>query len=51
MCIRDRLLEAAKSSGVPVLITGHITKDGAIAGPRLLEHMVDTVLLLSLIHI
>lgn len=40
-----KLLEAAKSSSVPVFITGHITKDGAIAGPRLLEHMVDTVLL------
>lgn len=40
-----RLMEAAKSCSVPILITGHITKDGAIAGPRLLEHMVDTVLL------
>lgn len=40
-----RLLETAKTTGVPVLVTGHITKDGAIAGPRLLEHMVDTVLL------
>ncbi|MCR9143794.1 MAG: DNA repair protein RadA [bacterium] len=38
------LLETAKSSRVPLIVTGHITKDGAIAGPRLLEHMVDTVL-------
>lgn len=34
----------AKSSNVPVCIIGHITKDGAIAGPKVLEHMVDTVL-------
>ena len=34
----------AKSSGVPVFIIGHVTKDGAIAGPRVLEHIVDTVL-------
>lgn len=34
----------AKENNVPVLIIGHITKDGAIAGPKLLEHMVDTVL-------
>lgn len=38
------LLEAAKSSGTPVVVSGHITKDGAVAGPRLLEHMVDAVL-------
>jgi DNA repair protein RadA/Sms len=38
------LLGAAKSSGLPVLLIGHVTKDGAIAGPRVLEHMVDTVL-------
>lgn len=38
------LLDACKSAGVPVIVTGHLTKDGAIAGPRLLEHMVDTVL-------
>ena len=38
------LLETAKNSRVPLIVTGHITKDGAIAGPRLLEHMVDTVL-------
>lgn len=34
----------AKTSGVPVIIIGHITKDGSIAGPKVLEHMVDTVL-------
>jgi DNA repair protein RadA/Sms len=34
----------AKRSGIPTLLVGHVTKDGAIAGPRLLEHMVDTVL-------
>jgi DNA repair protein RadA/Sms len=34
----------AKRSGVPVFIIGHVTKEGAIAGPRVLEHIVDTVL-------
>lgn len=34
----------AKESGIPVFIIGHITKDGTVAGPKLLEHMVDTVL-------
>ena len=34
----------AKDSGTPVIIVGHITKDGSIAGPKLLEHIVDTVL-------
>lgn len=34
----------AKESGVPVFLIGHITKDGSIAGPKVLEHMVDTVL-------
>jgi len=34
----------AKESGTPVFLIGHITKDGSIAGPKLLEHMVDTVL-------
>lgn len=37
------LLRFAKESGIPVFIVGHITKDGAIAGPKVLEHMVDTV--------
>ena len=39
-----RLTAYAKKSGTPVLIIGHVTKDGAIAGPRVLEHIVDTVL-------
>lgn len=34
----------AKSYGVPVFLIGHVTKEGAIAGPRILEHLVDTVL-------
>jgi DNA repair protein RadA/Sms len=34
----------AKKTGIPTLLVGHVTKDGAIAGPKLLEHMVDTVL-------
>ena len=38
------LLEWAKSEGAPVVITGHVTKGGDIAGPRVLEHMVDVVL-------
>ncbi|MBM9501611.1 DNA repair protein RadA [Leptospira sp. 201903071] len=38
------LLETAKRSGIPILMTGHITKEGAIAGPKVLEHLVDTVL-------
>lgn len=39
-----KLLRFAKSKGVAVVIIGHVTKDGSIAGPRLLEHMVDVVL-------
>ncbi|WP_457573896.1 DNA repair protein RadA [Desulfolithobacter sp.] len=39
-----RLLTLAKSSGLPVILIGHVTKDGTLAGPRVLEHMVDTVL-------
>lgn len=42
-----RLLRVAKASGVPVILVGHVTKEGAIAGPRVLEHMVDTVLSLE----
>jgi DNA repair protein RadA/Sms len=45
--VRDsamRLMLNAKKSGVPTLLVGHVTKEGAIAGPKLLEHMVDTVL-------
>lgn len=39
-----RLLRFAKESGVPVILVGHINKEGAIAGPKVLEHIVDTVL-------
>jgi DNA repair protein RadA/Sms len=39
-----RLMLLAKRTGTPIFLVGHVTKDGAIAGPRLLEHMVDTVL-------
>jgi len=39
-----RLVTVAKSSGTSLIIIGHVTKDGALAGPRLLEHVVDTVL-------
>ncbi len=39
-----RLLTICKRSGIPIFLIGHVTKEGAIAGPRLLEHMVDTVL-------
>ncbi|MBL7151767.1 MAG: DNA repair protein RadA, partial [Candidatus Omnitrophica bacterium] len=38
------LAQLAKSTGVSIFIIGHVTKDGAIAGPRVLEHIVDTVL-------
>lgn len=38
------LMRLGKGSNLPIFIVGHVTKDGAIAGPRLLEHMVDTVL-------
>ncbi|HLE51621.1 MAG TPA: DNA repair protein RadA [Anaerolineales bacterium] len=43
----SRLRELAKSSGVSVFLIGHVTKEGAIAGPRVLEHIVDTVLYLE----
>ncbi len=39
-----RLMLMAKKTGIPTFLIGHVTKEGAIAGPRLLEHMVDTVL-------
>jgi DNA repair protein RadA/Sms len=39
-----RLIEVAKRLGVAMIIVGHVTKEGDIAGPKLLEHMVDTVL-------
>jgi DNA repair protein RadA/Sms len=45
--VRDcaaQLMQLAKQTGLPTFIVGHVTKDGSIAGPRVLEHMVDTVL-------
>jgi len=39
-----RLMRLAKAEGIAVVLVGHVTKDGSIAGPRVLEHMVDTVL-------
>jgi DNA repair protein RadA/Sms len=42
-----RLIEFAKRTGTPVFLVGHVTKDGSIAGPRTLEHMVDVVLYLE----
>ena len=43
----SRLRELAKSSGITVFVIGHVTKEGNIAGPRILEHIVDTVLYLE----
>jgi len=45
--VRDtaaRLMRLAKAEGIAVVLVGHVTKEGSIAGPRVLEHMVDTVL-------
>ena len=42
-----RLREVAKSSGIAIFLIGHVTKEGVIAGPRVLEHIVDTVLQLE----
>jgi DNA repair protein RadA/Sms len=39
-----RLILLAKKTGIPIFLVGHVTKDGSIAGPKVLEHMVDTVL-------
>ena len=39
-----RLVAEAKRRGIPMVLVGHVTKDGALAGPRVLEHIVDTVL-------
>jgi DNA repair protein RadA/Sms len=40
----EKLILAAKKTGIPVFLVGHVTKDGSIAGPKVMEHMVDTVL-------
>ena len=39
-----RLMQLAKGTGIPIFLIGHVTKEGSIAGPRVVEHMVDTVL-------
>lgn len=41
----ERLLEICKTTNIPVILIGHVTKDGTLAGPKVLEHLVDTVLL------
>jgi DNA repair protein RadA/Sms len=43
----DRLLRIAKSHGVTIVLVGHVTKEGTVAGPRVLEHLVDAVLQLE----
>jgi DNA repair protein RadA/Sms len=43
----SQLQELAKTSGIAIILVGHVTKEGAIAGPRVLEHIVDTVLYLG----
>lgn len=43
----SKLLKMAKSSNIAVFLIGHVTKEGALAGPKILEHMVDTVLALE----
>jgi DNA repair protein RadA/Sms len=43
----SRLMQFAKTSGVPTIVVGHVTKDGGIAGPKTLEHLVDVVLQLE----
>ncbi|HHV62942.1 MAG TPA: DNA repair protein RadA [Firmicutes bacterium] len=45
--VAARLMRLAKVSGTPIFVVGHVTKTGVIAGPRVLEHMVDTVLYLE----
>lgn len=40
----ERLTRLAKTTGVPIVLVGHVTKDGDLAGPRAIEHLVDTVL-------
>ena len=42
--VGHRLASFAKDTGIPVILVGHVTKEGSIAGPRVLEHLVDTVL-------
>jgi len=42
--VAARIMELAKAQGIAVILVGHVTKDGALAGPRVLEHLVDCVL-------
>ncbi len=42
-----KILETVKKLNIPIIITGHVTKDGAVAGPKTLEHLVDTVIYLE----
>lgn len=42
--ITNSLMKVAKSKGVPIILVGHVTKEGELAGPRVLEHLVDAVL-------
>lgn len=43
----EKFMEYSKTTGVPIVLIGHVTKDGTLAGPRVLEHLVDTVLYLE----
>lgn len=45
--VADRIINIVKALGIPTFLVGHITKDGVIAGPKVFEHMVDTVLILE----
>ena len=42
--VTSRIIDVAKKNGIAVLLVGHVTKDGVLAGPKVLEHLVDTVL-------
>lgn len=41
--VASALIQAAKASGAPMILVGHVTKDGSVAGPRIVEHLVDVV--------
>ena len=45
--VAEQLMQTAKSSGIPILLIGHVTKEGQLAGPQVLTHLVDTVLYLE----
>ncbi len=45
--VASQLIDFAKSASIPVILIGHITKEGAIAGPKMLEHLVDCVMVLE----